>query len=131
VPGLDEFSIVSSSEKITTDRVEVLRKVHRVSGGSKPLVELEGFGFGDDGSIVINSGPGHVAGFFSYEARGRTFAHEIRFEPVCVDVLGYGNSRGMCTHYMIIYSDEDGDGRFETRYGSSGDAPKLPRWARR
>jgi hypothetical protein len=130
VPGLNEFVIVSGTKRINVDGVEVVAKTHGITGEHEPLVDFEGFVAQTDGSIVINNGLSRVRNFASYEARGQTFAYKIALQPVEVDVQGNRTYFGVL--HIVYYSDEDGNGSFETRYNlREGGTPILPAWVRK
>ncbi len=129
MPGLNEFVIVAETGRINIDGIEVVVKTHRISGENEPLVDFEAFIAQSDGSIVINSGLSRVRDFYSYEARGQTFAYKVAFQPTEVDI--HGNRTYAGALHIVYYSDEDGDGSFETRYNlRHGGASNVPAWVR-
>jgi len=129
VPGLNEFIFVAETRTINIDGVAVVAKTHGISGENEPLVDFEGFIAQSDGSIIINSGLSRVRNFISYEARGRTFAYKVAFQPVEVDIHGNRTYAGVL--HIVYYSDDDGNGSFEARYNlRQGGTPILPTWVR-
>lgn len=126
VPGRDEFSAVSRVDTINFDGVEVTQKTLRAS--SAPLVDVEGYSIGSDGQLIISNTLCEVRNVLSYEVNEHIFAYETRLLLVSVDMRGNRERTGAM--FNLWYYDEDGDGRFETRYGAS-ELQKIPDWVKK
>lgn len=131
VPGVDEYRTVDTVLKKQINDIEVTQKVFKSE--ARPVVDLDGNTVGDINQQGINVTLQtakkkrrlfDVRGFSTYEVNGRVFAYGVTLVPVVIEenIRIYAGAM-----YSLFYCDEDGDGRFETRY-SGLPLPKTPEW---
>jgi len=126
IPGADHFTTEGKSQRVTVDGVETERKTMR-SSVEDPLVDEEGNAVGADAASKTDKRIFAVREVHSYQVSERVFAYLVRLVPVEFEAGGTRVYAGAM--YNLYYYDEDGDGRFETRY-SALRSPKIPGWAR-
>jgi hypothetical protein len=104
-----------------------LRVTQKVFGASgEPVVDGEGLTVKDVTKLKVGARAFAVRSFTSYEFDGHTFAYGVSLVPVIVEenIQTYAGAM-----YDLLYTDEDGDGNFETR--SSGIRPPVvPEWVK-
>jgi hypothetical protein len=131
VPGIDEYRKVSSVTEKQVKGVAVTQKVFEAE--ARPVVDLDGQTVGNIDAKGINVSQAvadekkrlfDVRGFSTYEVNGRVFAYGVTLVPVVIEknIRTYAGAM-----YSLFYYDEDGDGRFETRY-SGLPLPGIPAW---
>ena len=131
VPGVDEYRTVATVKERQVEGVEVTQKVFEIE--ARPVVDVDGNTVGNIDQKGINVSQEvakkkkrlfDVRDFSTYEVKGRVFAYGVTLVPVVIENNLRTYAGGM---YSLFYYDEDGDGRFETRY-SGLPLPKTPTW---
>lgn len=64
-----------------------------------------------------------------FSVKGKPFCYLMRGNLVTLDQEGHVENR-LAMSIVLVYSDEDGDGVFETFRYSSSEAPSIPLWVR-
>jgi hypothetical protein len=132
IPGIKEFTTLSSAQEKQFDGVTVSQKVYIAD--PRPVIDIDGNKVGHIDHEGIHVTPESarakkqlfdLRGFSAYEVNGHVFAYSITLVPLAIE-----KQRRMFTGamYRLLYFDEDGDGRFETRY-TGFTMPKVPEWA--
>jgi hypothetical protein len=124
IPGESQFNIVlkTSIEKVNGALVE--SKTFQCSG-EFPLTEVEFYYVRSGGELYVNPLLLAVQHISSYSIGGRTFAYRVALAKV--NVRSDGSREYIGAIFTLYYYDEDGDGKFETRYGDLTSL-KLPDW---
>ena len=133
VPGINEYRTVSKVIKRQVNGIEVT--IREFKADARPVVDLDSNTVGNIDRHGINvtlqmakkkKRLFDVRDFATYEINGRVFAYGVSLVPVVVEETVQTYAGAM---YKLFYFDEDGDGRFETRYSGSP-LPKIPEWVR-
>ncbi len=83
--------------------------------------------FQSDAAVIVNIHDVSVNTVIEYSNERRVFAYEIHYSPILVSKSGVETIAGASiTKY---YSDEDGDGKFETAYDVKQLPDHVPKWA--
>ena len=94
----------------------------------KPLeTTLEYHALDANGILVFDTMNVGYSGGISFSLNGKIFGYKVTYQPFTVSQRGekvYG--QGPLVKYY--YCDEDGDGKFETRYVMNGDPKEVPNW---
>lgn len=97
-------------------------------------LQLEGFSLGKSTvknqsslTLTINTEFCSVKSIFAYERNAKRFAYEVLYVPLAVRD---GIEIPAAAVYNVMFVDNDGDGRFEERYGAFK-LKSLPRWVDR
>jgi hypothetical protein len=131
VPGIEEYKKVSRVKERQVTGGTVTQKVFEAE--ARPVVDLDGTTVGNIDQKGINVSYQiakkkkrlfDVRDFSTYEVNGRVFAYGVTLVPVAIEKHTRVYVGAM---YSLFYYDEDGDGRFETRY-SGLPLPKTPTW---
>jgi hypothetical protein len=126
IPQVTAFTILIQRSEKKVEDVEVVEKAYQANP-SKPLFNLDGYYLNSDGGLIINTTTNAVHDLQSYEVKGKIFAYRVDLVPVTIQ--DDGTRVYMGAMYSVNYVDEDGDGKYETRYGSLN-PPKLPEWVK-
>lgn len=131
IPGTKEYVTVSSTHEKQFYGVTVGQRFFNAE--ARPVVDHDGNTVGSITSQGINV-PLKIArsrkqlydlrDFSTYDVNGNTFAYVITLVPLAIDERTRTYTGAM---YRLLYFDEDGDGRFETRY-SGFTMPRIPEW---
>lgn len=124
VPGEDDFTIIARVQNMEVDGVKIKRKT--LQSSTEPLFELEACSVGNNGDIFISSALCVVRNLSAYGVKDRVFAYEATL--VLTNVYRDGTRESTGASYNLFYSDEDGNGTYETRY--SGGELIIPDWVK-
>lgn len=124
IPGEKQFSSVLKTGNEQIGGALVQSKTFQCLG-ELPQSEIDFYYMRGDGQLYVRTLPLAVQHLSSYSLDGRTFAYRVSFVPV--DVRSDGSREYVGAVFILYYYDEDGDGKFETRYGDLTSL-KLPDW---
>ena len=129
VPGRDSFNQVSKILEENIEDVNVTQKILKAQ--NEIFVELSGKTVEPFVKRKSAAQRFVIHGVTAFESKGHVFAYAVYLVPVSV-IRGknYWEKVYMGAMYSVFYLDENGDGIFESRYGSFN-LPKLPEWVRR
>lgn len=122
--GERQFGIVSKKSYEQVGGVSVQVETRQCSG-ELPLADVDFYYLRADGQLYIRTVLLAVDQLSSYSVAGRTFAYRLAFAKV--EVRPDGSRKYIGAIFIVYYYDEDGDGKFETRYDQI-DSLKLPDW---
>jgi hypothetical protein len=124
IPGESHFSSVlkTSNEQIGGTLVQA--KTFQCSG-ELPQADVDFYYMRGDGQLYVRTSLLALQHLSSYSLDGRTFAYRAAF--VKVDARSDGKREYVGAVFILHYYDEDGDGKFETRYGDLMSL-KAPDW---
>jgi|GEM_PF-6560792 len=120
VPGIS--SKVEKSKKILISEVKVLEEKLK----PKPEIPtvLESFSQLEKDELQISSYPVYVYEIYAYSLNNKRFAYKVFSTP---RIIENGLRRRVRATITVYFYDEDGDGKYETRYQEMK-ATKLPKW---
>lgn len=124
IVGESQFGIVLKKSNEQVGEVAVQVETRQCSG-ELPLTDVDFYYLPTDGQLYVGTVLLAVQNLASYSLDGRIFAYRSAFAKVNLNNDGRREYIGAI--FILYYYDEDGDGKFETRYG---DLPslKLPDW---
>lgn len=124
ISGQDQCSTPLKTGAEHVDGVEVQTKTFRCLG-ELPLTEMEFYYSNGDGKLLVRPELLALRNLWSYSIDGQTFAYRAAY--LKVDIKSDGSREYAGVVLLFNYYDEDGDGKFETRYGDLAKI-KLPDW---
>ena len=98
------------------------------STGDLPQADIDFYYMRGDGHLYVRTSSLAVQHLSSYSVNGRPFAYRVSLVPV--NLRSDGSREYIGAVFILYYYDEDGDGKFETRYGDLTRL-KMPDWYKR
>jgi hypothetical protein len=110
------------------DGIDIQKKKYLFSSEPVSLIEL--YTISSDGLLTIRPYMCAVSELSSFELNKNIFAYQVRLVPISIQANGKKTYTGAV--FIFFFCDEDGDGKFETRYHGSQtlDLLKVPTWVK-
>ena len=127
VPGLGKLKTISDRQLIQFEGNEISRI--RYTSATEPHVDIDDFFLDSGGRLTIETAPCNARELYAYSIGGKVFAYEAY--AVITIAAKHSGREPVGAMFNAFYYDEDGDGRFESRYSGDAQLRKIPAWARR
>lgn len=125
MPWLNDTSI-SKIENLSLDRLTVVSKQLKLKKDLVFNIDLF-YNIDNSSALSILSGNYFIQDLEKYTINEKDFAYRVDFTP---EVFDNGNRTRVRAIMRIYFYDENGDGKFETRYSNLKNL-KLPEWIKR
>lgn len=123
IPTIKESELISSGQ-IIKDEQTIEAKLYKLQNSFD--VKLDTYSLNSDNSLNTSFENVEVKNVVSYSLSGKIFAYRVLSVGVVNNPNGSKVFKGLL--YQTYYSDEDGDGNFETRYIGNDVPIQVPSW---
>lgn len=124
IPTIDEKELINTKQAEIDNQIVLLKgyKLQR-----HIYMQLDFYSLNTDNSLNTHSSEVEVKTIASYSINNKVFGYRLNTAPFSTNETGERIS--IPAVITLFYSDEDGDGKFETRYLGSDPQIKVPDWA--